>query len=362
MKKNLLLITDVDFWEKGAGHRMRIIELIRFLNKHTKLFVVYIGITSLIDAFQIEKEYNCQLDFLCKEKVLDIEEYGLLLSAYLSLRKFDVCIIEYIHNTYYLQFLSEETITILDTHDFFSSKAKESSLFGYEWSNVEISRELELDIYSVYDFLIIIDQPDYDFLLTYFPATKLLLCPHPASIRPRPIRNKVQSIVFIGSEYLPNRDAIEYFIRECWPAISTNYDVTLSIYGRVCDALNSIDLDSGIMLKGYINDLEYIYDQADIIINPVRFGSGIKIKNIEALSMGLPLITTEHGARGLEKGIGTAFLMANSSAQFVDKLEDLIKNLDLRKQLGLEAIEFISRNFSDDHCFKGILMAIENSF
>ncbi len=169
------------------------------------------------------------------------------------------------------------------------------------------------------------------------------------------VREEVATIGFIASEYPPNVDAIRFFIQNCWPEIIAIFEVSLNIYGNVCRFV-----PSGIRnvnLKGHILDQQQAYKECDIMINPVRFGAGLNIKNIEALASGLPLLTTTHGSRGLEEVCGTAFLCADSSTELIRKIKELITNAALRKALSSEALKF-AEHFTAEKCFAPLLEVI----
>jgi len=66
------------------------------------------------------------------------------------------------------------------------------------------------------------------------------------------------------------------------------------------------------------------------IINPIRFGAGLKIKNVEALAHGLPLVTTTHGSRGIEAGVNNAFLYGDEAGEFIQAMASNIESVKLR--------------------------------
>lgn len=179
--------------------------------------------------------------------------------------------------------------------------------------------------------------------------------PHPVDCRPAALRAAASCIVYIASEYSPNVDAIRHFLAECWPEIQSKHSVTMNIYGNVCQHLETV---SGVCLKGFVPDLTTVYAEADIVINPVRFGAGLKIKNLEALGSGLPLVTTSHGARGLEEGAGTAFLTADSPKDFARAVSELLSDAAMRRRLGSEALQLVRKQFSADTCFQPLLDAL----
>lgn len=183
---------------------------------------------------------------------------------------------------------------------------------------------------------------------------KLLVVPHPCNVSPQLIREQVSVISFVASSYLPNVEAINWFLEDVWTTIN-NPAIKLHIYGHVGRFLNPRDYDrENIVLFDFVPDTAAIYTATDIVINPVRAGSGLKIKNVEALANGLPLITTTHGSSGLEQGEG-AFIIADSAVEFANAIEKLVSSLIERQTLALKAIEFARSNFYAEKCFKPLL-------
>ncbi len=355
---NVLLVTDVDFWNGGAGHRMRISTLAEFIASRAQLTIIFTGIAnSLLSETTISEKFQCRFIAIEPSKILSPGEYGEFVRTFSEKNHFDFCIIEYIHNSYLLNYLPGDMKFILDAHDIISERKKSFADHHHEHNLFDIPEELEYEIFEVYDYVMLLCKPDIDKLSKIIPAEKLLLCPHPAAVCQHEIKKIAHHIGFIGSEYLPNKDAIEFFINECWPSISKKFETRLQIYGNIARTLNLPKTGNSIQLNGYVENLAEIYNQIDIVINPVRFGAGLKIKNIEALANGLPLITTSHGARGIEKGAGKSFLVADDASSIIDALEKLIPGYEMRKSLSENAYHFMNENFSAEICF-GPLMKV----
>jgi len=358
--KKVLLVTDVNFWEKSSGNRARIYSLVQYLSSQVQLTVVNTGpAPQHIEDF-LSKKFTAEFFVLENTKYLNSNGYGRRLKAFLKGKHFDTIIIEYIHSSYFLNFLTEDTRIILDAHDIISHRAEEFKKFNYPGALYELSGETEAEILSVYDNVMVLCQADADLVNAMTGPGKALLCPHPVEPRSHPQKNIVKNIAFVASGYLPNKDAIEWFIANCWPAISAKYDVTLSIYGTVCSALIP-QAQTNVVYKGFVPDSDQIYEEADLIINPVRFGAGLKIKNMEALAHGIPLVTTTHGARGIETGINQSFLVADDAGGFIRAIGSLIENPELRQKLGESAHQLIEKRFSAAQCFEPLLEAIQKA-
>jgi glycosyltransferase involved in cell wall biosynthesis len=360
--KSALILSDINFWEDSSGNRARLKALITYLAPGVNLAVVNTGPAPKGIEERLQAEYPAEFYVLNRKDFMSSNGYGRRLEKLMGCRKFDAVIIEYVHSSYFLNFLNGEPKIILDVHDIISERAEEFKKFNYPDATIyELSEAEECEVLNVYDHVIAICGPDKEKLDGMLTPGKVILCPHPHPATGHTIRNQVLNITFVASAYLPNRDSINHFIRECWPAITAKFPkVRLTIYGTVCGAVELAG-HQNILLNGFAPGLAKIYEETDIVINPIRFGAGMKIKNIEALAYGVPLVTTSHGARGLEPVTGKAFLAADAPADFITALSSLIENHQLREQLSKAASEFISENFTADKCFAPLMDAINNA-
>jgi len=355
--KKVLLITDVNFWEGSSGNRVRISALVGYLAHFVELTVINTGPAPAGIETQLNFRYGAKFHVLCHNDYLTSGGYTKRLKKFLTDSSFDTVIIEYIHNSYFLNALPQETRVILDIHDITSDRTEEFRKFNYAGQLYELTESVEFQILSCYDYIMVLCEPDRNRLMPILGAECLLFCPHPVALSSRVLRPDVRNISFIASEYLPNVDAIESFIAECWHLISDQTDITLNIYGTVCNKLKRTKMRS-LNYKGFTPNINEIYDNSDIIINPVRFGAGMKIKNIEALANALPLVTTSHGARGLEDGVGEAFLVADSPDEFTGSIKNLCEDFSLRKRLSHKGQDIVRNKFAQEQCFQPLLNAI----
>lgn len=355
--KTVLLLTDVNFWEKSSGNRSRVHSLIQYLAPRVQLTVVNTGPAPSGIETRLAETFGAEFFVLEKNKYLSSNGYGRKLKALLKGREFDVTIIEYIHSSYFINYLAGETQLILDMHDLVSRRAVDFARFGYAGALYELSEETEREILSVYDHVMVLCGEDFKDVEAMAGKGKALLCPHPVEAVESNFDPTLTTIAFVASSYLPNVDAINWFIQNCWPQIVSKFPVQLEIYGTICSALKPAGWQA-VSLKGFVNDAGEIYSRAGIVINPVRFGAGMKIKNIEALAHGRPLLTTTHGARGIEESIGQALLVADGADDFTAKLELLIRDSELRKEMSQAAVDLVKREFTPIACFKPLMEVI----
>lgn len=125
-------------------------------------------------------------------------------------------------------------------------------------------------------------------------------------------------LLFVGSmDYHANAQAVESFVRECWPSIHTELpDAVFTIVGRdPTPAVCRLAALPGVEVTGTVPDVRPYYREAFASIVPLRTGGGTRLKILEAMAAGTPVISTALGAEGLAAQPGTDFLLADHPAQ-----------------------------------------------
>lgn len=280
------------------------------------------------------------------------------MKTFLNNKRFDSIIFEYIHLSYFKPLFFGNQYLILDTHDIMSKRCEKFIENGKQhWIN--INEEEELNLLKEFHLNLAIQKSEFNYLVNKdIPS---LLVPHANKINDLKIKDEFKNIIFIGGNNEANLNAITWFISNIWSYFKY-MKLNLVIYGTICTGIKDI-LDyktyKNLYLKGRIDDLDFVYSDANLIINPVKIGGGLKIKNVEALCYGLPLITTSEGAHGMEDGINKAFLLANTVNEWINSILSLILSNNLRLQLSKNAIEYAKDNFSDDVCYGELVEKIK---
>ena len=116
----------------------------------------------------------------------------------------------------------------------------------------------------------------------------------------------VPTFVFLGGlDFPPNRDGLTWFLRNCrQEVLAAVPDFRLLLVGRGCEVRPAEAEGWGEHIRpvGWVDDLDEVLTTAAGLLSPLRIGSGIKIKVLEALARGLPVVATPHGVLGLEVG------------------------------------------------------------
>lgn len=114
--------------------------------------------------------------------------------------------------------------------------------------------------------------------------------------------------------YPPNVDAAQFLVREILPRVREAIpDVRLRIVGRAGDGVRALAQGERVVVTGYVPDLDHELARADLVVVPVRFGGGTRIKIIEAFAHGIPVVSTGVGAFGLGAVDGESILLADEA-------------------------------------------------
>lgn len=127
------------------------------------------------------------------------------------------------------------------------------------------------------------------------------------------------TLLFLASlENSINQVGIRWFVRECWPEIRrARQGADLHVVGRRApDCLRRELLTAGARVTVDAPEVASHLAAADMFVNPVQHGAGVNIKMVEAMSAGLPVVTTSVGARGLHWRAGEHYLVADAPNEF----------------------------------------------
>jgi len=146
-------------------------------------------------------------------------------------------------------------------------------------------------------------------------------------------------IFTMGSmHYPPNADGIRWFAREVFPRVRAALpSATLTIAGRnpPKDLVQwAADESRGVKVSGYVPDLiPFLVDEAAVVV-PVRAGGGMRVRILEALARGVPVMTTTIGLEGIEAVPGRDVLVADEPSSFAEGLVRLLQDPAMQTRLG----------------------------
>ncbi len=142
-------------------------------------------------------------------------------------------------------------------------------------------------------------------------------------------------VMFIGLlRYEPNLDAAAYLVETILPLVQRRHpDVELRLVGRHDHELTSLGRVDGVTVVGFVDVIEDELAKADVIAAPIRFGSGTRVKLLEAFATEVPAVTTPLGCEGLDVEHGVHLLVADDPVAFADSVCRLLDDRELAARL-----------------------------
>ena len=173
-----------------------------------------------------------------------------------------------------------------------------------------------------------------------------------------------KTILSIATMYWPpNVDSMLYFCQDIFPLIKKEIpDAKLNIAGqRPVKEITNLASES-IIVSGYIDDSREVSKDCAAFIVPLRSGSGVRVKILNAMAMGLPIVTTSIGVEGLNCENGKHLLIADTPKEFASAVIDLFNNKEKSIQLGKNARELVENEYSWDIIGKRLINVYSRYF
>jgi glycosyltransferase involved in cell wall biosynthesis len=217
-------------------------------------------------------------------------------------------------------------------------------------------RRVEFRIYRAADAVLALTPEDRNGLLAEKDSLTTHVIPSGVDVqafRPRPDLPKEDVIVFTG-RYTgeQNRDAFRWFTQEVWQILSERMpQLRVTFVGRdpTPEMYHLSTRDPRIEIRPNVDDVRPYLARAKVFINPVRTGSGLRGKLLEAMAMGLPVVTTSIGAEGVPIFQGENGFLADTPAIMARTLELLLQDDPLRTAVGNSARALAESRFSWDY-------------
>ncbi len=159
----------------------------------------------------------------------------------------------------------------------------------------------------------------------------------------------VPTVVFVGwMRHLPNPDAVSWFLSDIWPLIrERDAAVRFAIVGKALpDSLRRrAEADDRVDYHGYVDDVRRHVGQAWISIAPLRIGSGTRLKILESMALGTPVVATAVGAEGIDATDGVHLRIADTPDGFAGAVLELLADSGRRREIAVAAREFVESGY-----------------
>jgi len=219
-----------------------------------------------------------------------------------GLLKFDVCVVHYVFFSKVFELFDNSTLKLLVTHDRYSERNARLLRHGLEHSLwFSTTREEEKKGLMRADKVFAIQEAEADFFAGLVGADKVVTVPWIPEKRyiQRKACRKRPVLGYLASDYLNNVKVFQDFYRRFAANAALTEHFDLWVGGRICTAIGKPKQYPKARFFGVLDKVEPFYAQCDLMVNPDFFESGLKLKGIEALAYGMPLVTTIQATRGL---------------------------------------------------------------
>lgn len=157
------------------------------------------------------------------------------------------------------------------------------------------------------------------------------------------------NVLFTGTMYWPpNVDCVQYFCRDILPLVRQRVpECTFTIAGhKPSEPVKRLAAERGVEVTGYVEDDREVAGRCGVFVVPLRSGSGVRVKILNAMAMGLPVVSTSVGAEGIDAVSGEHLIIADSPTDFADAVADLLADARLAQRIGGAARQLAGEKYS----------------
>ncbi|HEY2722538.1 MAG TPA: glycosyltransferase family 4 protein [Chitinophagaceae bacterium] len=340
--KKILVIASYQYIPYFSGGQKSIAQFLDYLGKESDLTVISVAENdpSLIKTYK-------HLGWLKKKPLSRYADWGLIsrLTTLIKSEKFDLVIWEHPYYTWLAKTIKRRTglTTLLHVHNIEYKRFQSTNKWWWP-----LLKQYEKWFFRLADQLLFVSPDDKKFAveqwkidqskcievafgveISQFPVDKEACRKNLHALHIIPSNEKI--LLFNGLlDYKPNLDAVMVILNDINPLLlkADGFNYKIIICGkRLPSELNELKeyIDKNIIYAGFVEDIDMYFKGADLFLNPVQTGGGIKTKMVEAIAFGTTVITTETGAMGIHRDIcgGKLVVVADNDWQsFVKAIVD----------------------------------------
>jgi len=205
------------------------------------------------------------------------------------------------------------------------------------------------------DNVLVMSEVDAALLRRMNPAGHVVVVPNGVDtqvLRFEHVTRIGRHVLFVGSPgHAPNLDAANWVLTGIWPQLRRRCpEATLTLVNMDVPLVRTLaDGQPGVDVTGQVPDVVPYYRRADLCLVPLRAGSGTRLKILEAMALGVPVLSTTVGVEGLSVEPGHHIALADTTKAFTDETIALLKNGARRHALAVAARALVEEVYEWDH-------------
>jgi sugar transferase (PEP-CTERM/EpsH1 system associated) len=233
----------------------------------------------------------------------------------------------------------------------------------YNWANYLKLRREERATWKQFDGITLTSERDEKVLQHDVGERRTAVIPNGVDtefFRPSASPVEADTILFFGAiNYYPNTEGLLYFLDEVFPRVKRERpEARLKIVGQLPPAVIMDRAGEDVVVTGLVEDVRTYIEKAAVVIVPLRIGGGTRLKIVEAMAMGKPIVSTHLGAEGLEVGDGEDILLADTAEDFAEQVVRVLSDGELAERLGKAARERAEATYT----WKGAVERLERFY
>jgi len=363
---NILFITEIMPYPLDSGGKIRTYNILKQLSMYHKITLIFnynsasekMYITELESiVFKVigiprkaKKLFKYLLIFFksfSSRPVYVSKAYSRMVKKHilrlLAEQRFHVVHFDHLDATVYYPLFDRKLFKVVDEHNVVSSYIKqlfkkEKNVFKKVLLLFELKKisSYEVKICNRMDLCLSVSEIDKKRLINFGVTSPISVIPNGVNLEyfgylQKSKKKKEQlSLVFVGSfDYYPNREGFFFFYKNVMPVLKkTLKDIRLNIIGREPseDIKEMVEKDKSVIIWEKLEDIRAVIRESDIYIVPLNIGSGTRLKILEAMALGIPVVSTSLGAEGINVRDGEGILLVNSGDEMAKKILELFSN------------------------------------
>jgi polysaccharide biosynthesis protein PslH len=219
-------------------------------------------------------------------------------------------------------------------------------------------RRMERRTIGRFDHVVVVSEKERDRLPP--GARSVLVCPNgrePSAVLPEASEPTVAFVATMG--WAPNVDAAVWLARDIWPTVRARVPrARLLLVGKDPAPAVLALADETIEVTGTVEDVRPYLAQARVLVAPLRAGGGTRLKIMEALDVGRPLVATSVGCEGMEDLIGRGVVVADTASALAEAIADLLLDPAHAAALGRAGHDAVAADHTWDAALAPLLQAV----
>ena len=255
--------------------------------------------------------------------------------------------------------LVQDSATVLNHHNLESSmvgrRVKNTrNIFSraYFGRDAQRLRKAEQEWCTQFRVNLVVSTEEEELLKSWVPGVETAVVANGVDIEyftPRPDPGGRTLLFCGGLSWYPNRGAMEFFFDKIWPRLTAwSTDVQMYVVGRRPPGwLQRLgERDDRIRVTGFVDDVRPYFEKATAYVCPIKDGGGTRLKILDALAMGIPVIGTSFACSGLGLKGGKHVLLADTPEDFAHRIKQILTDEPLRRSLAEAGREIVEQQYS----------------